>query len=132
MDIYDNCCPNDIITCHQNSIIKCRGNPSVAATTTTTSTATATTVATTTTSASTTTAAVLTTTTITTCQPPPGYTYKTSVDKYYKPVKDSVTWQTAKDACSSEGSMLVELKTLAEYQAIRPLFGMCFNNNDFN
>ena len=60
----------------------------------------------------------------TTCQPPVGYTYKTSVDKYYKPVKDGVNWQTAKDACSSEGSMLVELKTAMDYQAIRPIFGM--------
>ena len=63
----------------------------------------------------------------TTCQTPVGYTYKTSVDKYYKPVKDNVTWNSAIDACSSEGSMLVELRTLADYQAIRQVFGMSFN-----
>ena len=62
----------------------------------------------------------------TTCQTPVGYTYKTSVDKYYKPVKDGVNWQTAKDACSSEGSMLVELRTAMDYQAIRPIFGITF------
>ena len=49
---------------------------------------------------------------------------ETSVDKFYKPVKDSVNWQTAKDACSSEGSMLVELRTAMDYQAIRPIFGI--------
>ena len=131
MAIYDTCCPNDIMTCHQNPKIKCRENPSVGVTTTTaTTTTTSTSVAMSTTSASTTTAAAPTTTT--TCLPPSGYTYKTSVDKYYKPVNDSVAWQTAKDACLSDGSMLVELRTSAEYQAIRPLFGMCFNNHDFN
>ena len=72
-----------------------------------------------------------TTVTNTTCQPTSGYTYKTSVDKYYKPVKDKVTWQTAKDACSSDGSVLVELRTSAEYQAIRPVYGMSFNRYDF-
>ena len=46
-----------------------------------------------------------------------------SVDKYYKSVKDSVTWQEARDACSSEGTILVELRTLEEYQAIRPIYG---------
>ena len=48
------------------------------------------------------------------------------MDKFYKPVKDSVNWQTAKDACSSEGSMLVELRTAMDYQAIRPIFGIIF------
>ena len=51
---------------------------------------------------------------------------ETSVDKFYKPVKDGVNWQTAKDACSSEGSMLVELRTAMDYQAIRPIFGITF------
>ena len=59
-----------------------------------------------------------------TCQPPAaGYNFETSVDKYYKPVMDSVTWQSAKTACSSDGTMLVELRTAADYQAIRPIFG---------
>ena len=71
--------------------------------------------------------ALTTTVTNTTCQPPSGYTYETCVDKYYKPVKAKVTWQTAKDACSSEGSMLVELRTSAEYHAIRPVYGKSFN-----
>ena len=58
------------------------------------------------------------------CQPPAaGYNLVTSVDKYYKAVKDSVTWQSAKAACSSDGTMLVELRTAADYQAIRPIFG---------
>lgn len=58
-----------------------------------------------------------------TCQPPAGYTLITSVNKYYKTVKDSVTWQAARDACSSEGTILVELRTAEEYQAIRPIYG---------
>ena len=63
------------------------------------------------------------TTTEVACQPPVGYTLITSVDKYYKPVKDKVTWQAAKATCSSEGTILVELRTAAEYQAIRPIYG---------
>ena len=62
-----------------------------------------------------------------TCQPPAGYIIKTSVDKYYKPVKNSVTWQVARAACFSEGTILVELRTAAEYQAIRPLYGNISN-----
>ena len=88
-------------------MIKCRGNPSGTTSTTTT-----------------------TTTTTTACQPPSGYTYETTVDKYYKPVKDNVTWHSAKDACSLEGSILVEHRTLADYQAIRQVFGMIFNSHD--
>ena len=57
------------------------------------------------------------------CQPPAGYNLVASVDTYYKAVKNSVTWQVARDACSSEGTILVELRTAAEYQAIRPYFG---------
>ena len=64
--------------------------------------------------------------TITACQPPAGYTLETTVDKFYKPVKDKVTWQTARAACSSEGSMLIELRTAMEYQVIRPIFGITF------
>ena len=59
-----------------------------------------------------------------TCQPPDhDYTLETSVDKFYKPVKNKVTWQAARDACSSEGTFLVELRTEEEYKAIRPIFG---------
>ena len=59
-----------------------------------------------------------------TCQPPDhDYTLETSVDKFYKPVKNKVTWQAARDACSSEGAFLVELRTEEEYKAIRPIFG---------
>ena len=59
-----------------------------------------------------------------TCQPPAaGYTFKTGVDKYYKPVKNSVTWQAARVACTSEGTILAELRTAAEFQAIRPIYG---------
>ena len=57
------------------------------------------------------------------CQPPAGYTLKTGVDKYYKPVKNTVTWQAARAACSSEGTILAELRTAADYQAMRPIFG---------
>ena len=57
------------------------------------------------------------------CHPPAGYNFKPSVDKYYKPVKNSVTWQVARDACASEGTILVELRTKADYQAIRPIYG---------
>ena len=130
MDIYDPCCPNDIVTCHRNPKIKCRGNPSVTTNTTTCTTTTTSNVAISNSNTTTTTAAPLTTTT--TCQPPSGYTYETTVDKYYKSVKDNVTWHSAKDACSSEGSMLVELRTLAEYQAIRQVFGMSFNSHDIS
>ena len=38
-------------------------------------------------------------------------------------MKDKVTWYEARDACSSEGAMLIELRTLEEYQAIRPIYG---------
>ena len=58
------------------------------------------------------------------CQPPAGYNLIPSVDKYYKSVRYRVTWQEARDACSSEGTMLVELRTAEEYQAIRPIFGI--------
>ena len=57
------------------------------------------------------------------CQPLVGYTLNPSVDKYYKPVKNSVTWQAARDACTSDGTKLVELRTKADYQAIRPIYG---------
>ena len=60
------------------------------------------------------------------CQLPLSYIYETSVDKYYKPVKTKVPWHSARDACSSEGSILVELRTSAEYQAILPIYGMSF------
>ena len=86
---------------------------------------------TTTTSTTTTTLTTTSTTstkqaTIPACQPPAGYSFQTSVDKYYKPVKDSVTWQTAKAACSSDRSMLIELRTAMEYHVIRPIFGITF------
>ena len=58
------------------------------------------------------------------CQPPAGYVYHTSVDKYYKPVKEKVVWHTARDACISKGAILVELRSSAEYQAIRPIYGV--------
>ena len=51
--------------------------------------------------------------------------------KYYKSVKDSVTWQAARDACSSEGTILVELRTADEYQAIRPTFGKIMSKFKF-
>ena len=57
------------------------------------------------------------------CQAPAGYNYIASVDKFYKEVKKKVTWDQAKDACYSEGTMLIELRTLEEYQAIRPIHG---------
>ena len=63
------------------------------------------------------------TATPTTCQPPPCYTLAASVTKYYKAVKQGVTWRQAKDACTSDGTFLVELRTAAEYLAIRPIFG---------
>ena len=67
-----------------------------------------------------------------TCQPPAaGYTLQTSVNKYYKSVRDSVTWQAARDACSSEGTILVELRTADEYQAIRPIFGKIMSKFKF-
>ena len=49
--------------------------------------------------------------------------YHTTVDKYYKPVKEKVVWHTARDACISEGAILVELRSSSEYQAIRPIYG---------
>ena len=58
-----------------------------------------------------------------TCQPPAGYNLIASVDKYYKALRDRVTWYEARDACSSKGTILVELRTLNEYQAIRPIYG---------
>ena len=91
---------------------------------TTTTTTTSTTIIT-----STTTTTSITTTnqaTMPACQPPAGYTFEPSVDKYYKPVKVNVTWQTARAACSSEGSMLIELRTAMDYRAIRPIFGITF------
>ena len=57
------------------------------------------------------------------CQPPVGYNQVASVGKYYKSSNDMVTWQIAKDRCSSEGGTLVELRTKEEYEAIRPIFG---------
>ena len=65
------------------------------------------------------------------CQPPAGYNLIASVDKYYKALTDRVTWYEARDACSSKGTILVELRTLKEYQAIRPIYGnmmIKFNN----
>ena len=64
-----------------------------------------------------------------TCQPPAGYNRVASVDKYYKPVKEKVVWHTARDACNSEGAILVELRTSEEYQAVRPIYG---NISDIN
>ena len=57
------------------------------------------------------------------CQAPAGYNYEASVDKYYKEVKNKVKWDQARDACSSEGTMLIELRTIEDYQAIRPIYG---------
>ena len=59
----------------------------------------------------------------TTCQPPEGYKLEASVGKYYKAVEQLVTWQQAKDACTSDGTVLVELRTADEHTAIRPIFG---------
>ena len=58
------------------------------------------------------------------CQPPQNYDFYTSVDKYYKPVKQLVDWNQARDACINEGAILVELRRAQEYQAIRTIFGM--------
>ena len=58
-----------------------------------------------------------------TCQPPAGYVYHASVDKYYKPVREKVVWHTARDACISDESILVELRTIEEYRAVRPIYG---------
>ena len=66
-----------------------------------------------------------------TCQPPAGYNLIVSVGKYYKSVKNSVTWQAARGACSSEGTILVELRTADEYQAIRPIFGKIMSKFKF-
>ena len=63
-----------------------------------------------------------------TCQPPAGYTLEASVSKYYKAVEQPVTWQQAKDACNSDGTMLVELRTAEEHTAIRPIFGKSLLN----
>ena len=57
------------------------------------------------------------------CQAPAGYTLETSVDKYYKPVRNRVTWQSARAACSSDGTILVELRSAADYQVIRHIYG---------
>ena len=57
------------------------------------------------------------------CQPPQNYNFYASVDKYYKPVKQGVDWYQARDACINEGTILVELRTPQEYQAIRTIFG---------
>ena len=65
---------------------------------------------------------------IATCQPPAGYTFEASVDKYYKVVHQSVNWQQAKDGCISDGTKLVELRTAAEHLAIRPIFGISLFN----
>ena len=63
------------------------------------------------------------------CQPPAGYTYTASVDKYYKVVKNKVGRTQARDACYSEGTVLVELRTLQDYQAIRPIYGITFHDH---
>ena len=71
----------------------------------------------------------VTTTTTTTCQPPAGYSLEHGVDKYYKAVNQSVTRNQAKDACTGDGTILVEPRTAAEHLAMRLIFGNIFFNH---
>ena len=66
-------------------------------------------------------------TTPTTCPPTQDYTLGSgTVNKYYKPVKLFKTWQEAVEGCLSEGTMLVELKTAQEVQAVASIYGRVY------
>ena len=62
-------------------------------------------------------------TSLTTCPPSQDYTLDGSVNKYYKPVKQLKTWHEAVEACLSEGTILVELRTTQEVQAVTSTYG---------
>ena len=56
-------------------------------------------------------------------QIPMGYTYNAATTKYYKPFKESKTWEGAQLQCNSDGATLIESRTKAEHEVLRWMYG---------